>query len=148
MTQVRVFCFILGVLLIGGCGNQESTSDVTPKTTASDVKEEVQEAADTVGQFTETKMAEYQQSLESKLDAIDKKHEELEAKVKEAGKNAKTGLNATLADLKSKKEAVKNKLDKLGTSTGNAWEEMGAGVEKAMEELGEGYEQALQEFSN
>jgi len=57
-------------------------------------------------------------------------------------------MNATLADLQSEKEAVKTKLDNLGTSTGNAWEEMGAGVEKAMDELGEGYDQALEEFSS
>lgn len=146
MTKVRVFYLILGVLVLSGCENQDSASDAKFKTATPDVKEEVQEAVDAVGQATENKMVEYQQSLESKLDALDEKHEELEAKVKDAGKEAKNELQETLAELKSKKETVKTKLDNLGTSTGKAWREMRTGIENALEDLGEGYDRALKEY--
>ena len=148
MTQVRIVCLFLGLLIMAGCGNQEPTQEPKSKTSAQDVKEEFQEAAETAGQFTKGKMAEYQKTLDAKLQALNEKHEKLESRMKEAGKDAKERMNETLAELNSKKEAVKAKLSNLGTSTGKAWEEMGAGVEEAMEELEQGYDRALKEFSS
>lgn len=148
MKTIRVSGILCSLLLVVGCGNQEPAQDTQSKTSVQDVKEELQGAVETVGKFTEDKVAEYQKSLDAKLQTLNEKHEKLESRMKEAGKEAKDEMNATLADLRSKKEAVKTKLHNLQNSTGKAWEEMGSGVEGAMKDLEEGYDQALKEFSS
>lgn len=142
--------FFLVLILIAftmtGCESQEPAQEAQKAVTADEVKKEVREAVDTLGQFADDKKLQYQESLEAKLQALSKKREELESRINSAGKKVQDKARARLADLRSKQEALNTKLDNLGTSTGEGWEEMRSAMDEAMEELEQGYDRALEEF--
>jgi len=148
MTLIRIVCLTIGVSLLSACGNQEPTQEIKSKTSAEDVKEEFQEAAETAEQYTEDTIAQYQKSLDAKLQALQKKHEEFEDRVEKSGKEANKEVSDALAELRSKKNELTTKINNLQSSSGKAWDEMGDGVEEALKDLDEGYDRALKEFSS
>lgn len=149
MFRILMITFACGLFLfLSACGNQESPTTAQKGTSANEVKKEVREATDAVGDYTKEKMAEYQHSLEAQLQALDRKQEELEEKARQAGKETQAEMQEVIEKLKTQKEEVDIQLQKLSLATGEAWKEMKSATDKALENLKAGYNRALEKFSS
>jgi hypothetical protein len=59
---------------------------------------------------------------------------------------ASTKIEAGIADLKTKQDQAKQKLQEVGSSTGAAWDDMKAGLDKAVADLQKAYNDASSHF--
>jgi hypothetical protein len=73
--------------------------------------------------------------MERQLKQWGLKLDELAAKVKTAGAEAKDDQRKLVADLRAKQEAAQTKLDQLRAAGGDKWETFKTGVESAYNEL-------------
>jgi hypothetical protein len=51
-----------------------------------------------------------------------------------------------MADLKTKQEAARKKVEELGKSTGEAWERLEAGAQAAWDDVQKAFQEASKEF--
>jgi hypothetical protein len=49
--------------------------------------------------------------------------------------------------LRQKRDEASEKLKRLGSSSGDAWEQLKSGIDAAMEDLGNAYKKVVAEFS-
>ena len=59
---------------------------------------------------------------------------------------ARTRWNERMADLEAKREAARNKLEELGSSTGEAWMRLQEGAQAAWDDAQKAVQEASQEF--
>jgi hypothetical protein len=71
------------------------------------------------------------------LDDLSARIDALEVKAKEAGSEAKAGLDAKLAALKARRKTARKDLSKLKKTSGKAWAKLKAGVDKGIAEMKE-----------
>jgi poly(hydroxyalkanoate) granule-associated protein len=79
----------------------------------------------------------YQKKLEAQLKEWDRQLDQLMAKAKKAGAEARAKIEDELAGLKSKRVAAQKKLDELRNRGEDAWEDLKGGIEKAWDDIGD-----------
>jgi chromosome segregation ATPase len=84
--------------------------------------------------------------LTAQLKQWDGEIEKLEAKVEKAGSEAKAGYNRQIQELRSKKAAAQEKLEKIKRASEEAWERMKSGVEEAFDDVKNAFKSALSKF--
>jgi uncharacterized phage infection (PIP) family protein YhgE len=89
---------------------------------------------------------EYQKQIEAQLKEYDQKLDELEVKAGTVKQEAKALFNQKIEALREKQRAAHDKLDKLSTATGKAWEDLKSGTDAAMEDLAKAYHDAVSHF--
>ena len=92
------------------------------------------------------KMDAYREKLEAQLKEWKAKIDVLEEKAAKATGETKAELTKTIADLRQKKGAVKEKWDELQKQSGVAWDTMKEGVEKKSAELKEALDKIIARF--
>ncbi len=114
--------------------------------TKEDVKKQAAETMEKAKAYAEQQRQEYTKQVQSTLDDLSKKTDQLKEQAKIAKGEALTKIQAALADLKVKQDQAKQKLQELGSSTGAAWEQVKTGVDKAVAELQKAYNDASSYF--
>lgn len=92
----------------------------------------------------ETK-AEYVKKAHAELDELSAKIDALELKAKEAGSQAREGLDTKLAALKAHRKTAKKDLAKLRHASGKAWISFKAGVDNGINDLKKAYDEAAKD---
>ena len=147
ISSLRTLLIVLPLIAVG-CDNSHSTAEKDSQVSSKDVQEEVGEAIETTKAFTEQKFDEYQKRVETKLNALKEKHNELTVQARKAGAEANAELQATLNDLEREKESIVQRMEELKTSSGQAFAELESGINQALAELEEAYQTAVTRFSD
>lgn len=92
-----------------------------------------------------TKQA-YEQKLEAQLKQWRADLDKLEAKADEAQADAKIEYQRQISSLKSKRSDLKQRLETLKKSSGDAWEEIKTGTESAWQSLSQSFKSAASKF--
>jgi hypothetical protein len=114
--------------------------------TKSDVKKEAPSGLDKPKPSAEQEKQDYIKQIETTLDDISKKINELKDKAQTATGDARAKIDSTITTLKAQQETATKKLQELRSSTGAAWGEMKTGMSKAVDELHKAYEDAAKHF--
>ncbi|HAH46613.1 MAG TPA: hypothetical protein DCM07_17490 [Planctomycetaceae bacterium] len=138
--------FSLSLFLVA-CADESSTPPVPGETqvTGDDVKQKMEEAADTAKEFTKQKRDEYSKQLDQQLEDLDQKIAELEAKGAKLKDDAKVKWNEQLEDLKAKRGKVAEKLKEFNESSAEAWEGLKKDLDIAWGNLKAAYDKTAEE---
>ena len=116
------------------------------KVTAEDVRRDTERAAETVTNAATQAKEEFILRLTSGLAAMDTAIAQLREKGLALKDEARTRWNERMADLEAKREAARNKLEELGSSTGEAWMRLQEGAQAAWDDAQKAVQEASQEF--
>jgi TolA-binding protein len=137
---------VLALVLLIACGDRQETKSPAPQVSGSDVKEEAQEAVETAGAFTQQKMDEYLQALDTQMNEWQQQIADLqaraEAKAGELSEESKEALDRQIATLQAKQQAAAEKFAELKSSSAEAWGELKEGMDSAMEDLSQAFNDA------
>jgi len=101
---------------------------------------------DSIAQAVVATKAAYQKKIETQLKEWDKQLDQLMAKARKAGVEARTKVEDELAGLKSKRAAAQKKLDELRNRGEDAWEDLTDGVEKAWDDISDALGKVVARF--
>ncbi|QDT40737.1 hypothetical protein Pan241w_07950 [Gimesia alba] len=140
-------CFLSLSLLLVACENQNSPAPVSSekKVTSEDVKKEIGEAVDTTKEFTKEKRDEYARQINQKLDDLNKKIAELEAKGDKLKEDAKTKWNERLKNLKQNRDQMSQQLEEFNKSSADAWDGLKRDLDIAWTNLKQAYDKTAEE---
>jgi len=147
---VRGLLAIMLLLALGafpGCGEKDQAQSKPATVSKEDVKKEAKEAYNATKAFTQEQMQAFGKQIETKLNEYGEKIDQLQAKAEKLGGDAKTKAEQQLTALRQKRDEASEKLKRLGSSSGDAWEQLKSGIDAAMEDLGNAYKKAVAEFS-
>jgi len=130
-----------------GCGEKDQAQSKPATVSKEDVKKEAKEAYNATKAFTQEQMQAFGKQIETKLNEYGEKIDQLQAKAEKLGGDAKTKAEQQLTALRQKRDEASEKLKRLGSSSGDAWEQLKSGIDAAMEDLGNAYKKAAAEFS-
>ncbi len=147
ITVLRAFLILIPLVAVG-CDDSPSTRNKESQVTAADVGESLDETMETTEGFLEQKADKFQKKIETQLQALEAKHQELTAQAKKAGTEANAELQATLDELEKKKQRILERMGALQESSGQALEDLEAGIDHAVAELEEAYQKAQSRFAD
>jgi len=139
---------VIGTFLLILCFAAAGMSFAAEKgdATKMDVKPEAPSGLDKPKPTADQEKQDYIKQIETTLDDVSKKINELKDKAQSATGDARAKIESTIATLKVQQEAAGKKLQELRSSTGAAWGEMKTGMSKAVDELHKAYEDAAKHF--
>jgi hypothetical protein len=137
-----IFFLMTGLFL--GCGEQEQEKPVTGQ----DVKEETKEAVETTMAYTQAKKEQIQKALAAKVADYEEQLQRLRDQGEELTAEGKKALDDQVAALQKRKEAFEQKITKLKTSSGKAWEDLKAGIDAAAEDLDRALDEAISRYTS
>jgi hypothetical protein len=134
------------VLLSGGGCTEAPVEHTVRKVTIDDVRRDADTAVDTataaVVQAKKDFEVRFKTSLAEMEVEIAKLYEKGVALKDEAG----VRWSEKMAELKAKQKVAREKLDEIGTSTGEAWVRMEKGAQSALDDLQKAFQEATKEF--
>lgn len=139
-----VLAVACAALILGGCGEETETEDVTPtepvqmedvQEEAVEATEEIEETAEAAKELAMQKRDEYVAKMKAELDKINAQISEFEAKLTEERVEAESDLSKSLENLKKQRDTYAAKLDDVQSAGAEAWEELKQGVQKAADDL-------------
>lgn len=111
-----------------------------------EVKQEVREAVDAVGDLAKQKRDEFAASMRDTIADIDTKLEALRAESAEAGEEAQAKLKEQMEKLGEQRDALQSKLDEFQEASGDAWENLKQGFENAATDLNNAIKSAADSY--
>ncbi len=114
--------------------------------TKQDVKKEAADTMEKAKAYAEQQKQEYSKQVQTTLDDLSKKIEQLKDQAKNYKGEASTKIEAGMADIKAKQDYAKQKFQEIGSSTGAAWNDVKAGVDRAVTDLQKAYNDASSHF--
>jgi TolA-binding protein len=145
-SKLKVFKLLTLVMalaiFLGACKSRTGSSELSKE----DVKEEMQEAADTTKAYLLGQHKMMVASYEARLELMEQQISSLRQEAEMTSANTKDQLNNTVNSLESDLDAVKDDLKVWKESTSDAWEELKIGVDEAVSELQESLDAAQDEF--
>ena len=88
----------------------------------------------------------YEEKAEARLRELKRQIEALNAKASQQGSEARKQFDRQIADLDRQRATVQKQLDKLKTSSQQAWRDMKPNLEAAMKDLEAAYQRAAADF--
>ena len=131
MKKLTILLFaasILGIFTLVSCGNDAHSEQA---------KEEVQEAADAVGNAMEDEKNDLKREMQDATANLDRRIEKLKNDMKEAKDDAKAEMQEKLNQLEAKRKQLADDLDHFGDKTEAEWDQFKANVRETMKDLGE-----------
>jgi chromosome segregation ATPase len=138
---------LLALVAVTGCGEKKKPQNKTDAVSTQDVKKDTKQAYDTTKAYTQEQIKAFRQQTEAKLTEYEKDIDQLQAKAEKLEGDAKVKAEQQLTALRQKRDAVSEKLKKLSSSSGNAWDQIKSGIDASMQDLENTYKKAAAEFS-
>jgi predicted nucleic acid-binding Zn-ribbon protein len=88
----------------------------------------------------------YVEKLKARLDEWSAALDNLEAKARKAGADAKSGSEDQIKALRQQRDSAKAKLAEVQSASGDAWEDLQKGLDSMLDALQEGLEKATSRF--
>ncbi len=145
--KIHSWMLLGAAVLLNGSGCTEAPVEHTVrKVTIDDVRRDADTAVDTataaVVQAKKDFEVRFKTSLAEMEVEIAKLYEKGVALKDEAG----VRWSEKMAELKAKQKVAREKLDEIGTSTGEAWVRMEKGAQSALDDLRKAFQEAAKEF--
>ena len=143
--KYMIASLVLGVVfaaVLVGCTERTPTSDEK----YDKARQEVGEAVDAVGDYSQEKKEEIMNSLEENLAELDKQMEAMKEKGKSLADDARQKWNERKSDLEAQRAALRKRMDELKDSSGEAWKELREGANSAWKELKTAFDKAATEL--
>ena len=145
--KIHSWMLLGAAVLLSGSGCTEAPVEHTVrKVTIDDVRRDADTAVDTataaVVQAKKDFEVRFKTSLAEMEVEIAKLYEKGVALKDEAG----VRWSEKMAELKAKQKVAREKLDEIGTSTGEAWVRMEKGAQSALDDLRKAFQEAAKEF--
>ncbi len=141
---------LLGITPLSLAAEQDISKHENDKTTAKDVRHEVTDAAETIGNYTADKRDEAAKKAKASLDALDVRIHALEARIdrnwEKMDKAAREQARSTLDALQKQRVEVAEWYGGLKNSTADAWEHTKKGFSDAYKSLRNTWEKANREY--
>ncbi len=145
MSRIAWLLIGAGVLAVNGC-EQNPPAHPPRKVTSEDVRRDASHAVNTAVDFSQQSKEEFQKNLEARLTQLDAEIMKLREKGRDRTDQAKVDWDRKLADLETKREAARTKLDEVIHSSGEAWKDVKQGAQLAWDNLEKAFQDASQEF--
>ena len=129
MSRWVLILVVLGFTALAlACGKKEETPPAPKPVTEKQVKEQAQQALETLKTFTQQQKEAYQQKVSDQLAEMHKKLEGLKLQVAKAAPEVKARLEKELAEHQQDFDTLQKDLAELKTSTGKAWDELKSSI--------------------
>jgi hypothetical protein len=125
----------LGDFTVKVTGHPSKGADAVAEMKVSIAKQEPAEAATEAGDVAKAKWDEYNAAVQTQWAQFNAKFEELKDRAAKATGQAKTDLDAKVAEAKVKLDEAAVKLDELKSASADRWEKVKEGVANAFEDL-------------
>lgn len=89
----------------------------------------------------------YVEKVQEHLDDLEAKITDLAAKAEQAEAKAKSEYEERLAELRSKRDNARTRLETLKQAGNSAWRDLASGLDKAINEMDDAINQAMAHFS-
>lgn len=143
MPRNVLMLMLVALCVILGC---EQKSAEPGKVTSEEVRRDAGQAVDTGVEYARQTKEEFHKKLEIQLNELDAKIAKLREKGGDLKDEAKNNWDKKMADLETKREAARAKLDEVGASSADAWGDVKKGAQSAWDELDKAFRDASQEF--
>jgi DNA anti-recombination protein RmuC len=137
---------MLAMLFVATGCDQKPAVKMPGKVTSEDVQRDIGQAVNTTAEYSLQSKEEFQKNLKAQLNELDAKIDKLREKGRELKDDAKVNWDKKMADLETKREAARVKLDEVGNSSAEAWKDIQKGAQSAREELEKAFKDASKEF--
>ena len=137
------------VLAGSGCTKapvEHTVRKVPSEVTTEDVRRDTEKAMDTAKGAAVQAKEDFEMRLKAGLAEMEVKIAKLHEKGHALKDEASTRWNEKMADLKAKQKVARDKLDELGTSTGEAWGHLEKGAQAAWDDVRKAFQEAAKEF--
>ena len=125
---------------------EHTVRKIPSEVSTEDVRRDTEKAVDTAKDAAVQAKKDFEMRLKAGLAEMEveiaKLHEKGHALKDEAG----TRWNEKMAELKAKQKVARDKLDELGTSTGEAWGHVEKGAQAAWDDVRKAFREAAKEF--
>jgi hypothetical protein len=142
-THTAIFLAIgISMFFVVGCSDRSGPPKSQAPVTTEDVKEEVEQAVETVQANTQKQMEAYQVQIDEKLKTFDEKLSELGAKAESMQEDAKAQYIGTISTLQRKQMEATAALKGLKNETGKAWAVMKERLDEMVDDLQASFDRA------
>jgi len=131
---------------ISACGGDKEKAEEKAQVTSEQVERQAKETAESATAYVAQKKDEFVQGMEREYTDIEKKINDLQARLSQETEEKKATLNEKLEQLQQKKETASKKIAEMKSASAETWENMKADVSQAMEDLKKSYEEAVSKF--
>ncbi|MBI1226691.1 MAG: hypothetical protein GC192_15765 [Bacteroidetes bacterium] len=131
MKKLSIILFamsILGIISLTSCGNDASSEHA---------KQEVNEAADAVGDAMVDEKNDLKREMNEAADNIDARMAKIKEDMKDAKDEAKADMQKQLDELEAKRKQIAQDLEDFGDKTGAEWDQFKANVHETIKDLGD-----------
>jgi hypothetical protein len=125
---------------------EHTVRKVPSEVTTEDVRRDTEKAMDTAKDAAVQAKEDFKMRLKSGLAEMEVQIAKLHEKGHALKDEASTRWNEKMADLKAKQKVARDKLDELGTSTGEAWGHLEKGAQAAWDDVRTAFQEAAKEF--
>jgi len=133
------------VLIVSGC-EPKPADQALGRVTSQDVRSDVGKALDTTCNAAKQTKEDFQKSLNARLNELEAEIAKLREKAIDLKDENKVSWDRTLADLETKREAARVKLDEIGQSSAEAWSDIQKGAQSAWDDLDKAFHEAAGKF--
>ena len=126
-----------------GCKKEQTTSQQIEK-----VKTETKQAAQDMKDYTFAQKAEFVETMQGQLDALNKDLDQLSAKIDSSSDAVKAEAKPKLQALRDQAAQLNKQLDEAKNATESTWDSVKAGFQKAYDATKDGFNQARQWVSD
>ena len=129
-----------------------STSVTASEVTTDDVQREVGEAVDTASAYADQSKDEYQAAMQKKLDELDAKIDKFQARTGAASEDAKVdaqrNYEETMRALREKRQALSKEFDEFKEASSDAWRDVATGLDAAWDDVSSAFSNAADRFQD
>ena len=150
MTLRFLWLLSAAVLFAGsGCTKapvEHTVRKIPSEVSTEDVRRDTEKAVDTAKDAAVQAKKDFEMRLKAGLAEMEVEIAQLHEKGHALKDEAGTRWNEKMAELKAKQKVARDKLDELGTSTGEAWGHVEKGAQAAWDDVRKAFREAAKEF--
>jgi archaellum component FlaC len=156
MNHMKSLSMVLcAIALAAGCSKQETSSQPPDKATTEtaakqldELKADTKEVAQDLKDYTYAQKAEFVESMQARLTALNKELDLLSAKIDRASDKLKAQAEPKVRALRNQVTQLKQQLDAVTDANESTWDSVQAKAQKAYADLKDGFRQAQQWVSD
>jgi vacuolar-type H+-ATPase subunit I/STV1 len=135
------------VRLRGRDGDRHAARVVRLPVQAEDVRREVREALQAAKRYTFRQKDEYQRRLQDVLHDMDERIDDLQEQAETATGQARKDAEARLRELRSKRDVVRDRLDRVSAATADTWDRVTGAVSDAVQDFQKMFDDVSSHFN-
>ena len=145
--KIQSWMLLVAAVLFNGSGCTKAPVEHTVrKVTIDDVRHDADTAVDTATAAVVQAEKDFEVRFKTSLTEMEVEIAKLYEKGVALKDEAHVRWSERMAELKAKQKVAREKLDEIGTATGEAWVRMEKGAQSALDDLRKAFQEAAKEF--